>query len=58
MSGDQNVVWYWSRRGEQACAVSQQELYMIAELGYLRADDCLWRPGLADWNQQILFPVF
>jgi hypothetical protein len=38
-------VWHLTRGGEGPCAVSDQELLLLAELGHLRADDLLGRPG-------------
>ena len=38
-------VWHLSRRDERPCVLSDQELLLLAELGHLRADDLLWRPG-------------
>lgn len=38
-------VWHLTRKDERPCVLSDQELLLLAELGHLRADDLLWRPG-------------
>jgi hypothetical protein len=38
-------VWHLTRGDERPCVLSDQELLLLAELGHLRADDLLWRPG-------------
>ncbi len=41
--------WYLARDGQQFGPLSEAELNKLVELGHLRADDLLWRDGLADW---------
>jgi hypothetical protein len=43
-------VWHLSRGDEAPCVLSDQELLLLAELGHLRADDLLWRPGFDGWR--------
>jgi hypothetical protein len=43
-------IWHLSRRDERPCALSNQELLLLAELGHLRAEDLLWRPDFDGWR--------
>jgi hypothetical protein len=43
-------IWHLSRRDERPCALSNQELLLLAELGHLRADDLLWTPDFDGWR--------
>jgi hypothetical protein len=42
--------WYWKRGKKILGPVYHRELRLLAEFGHLRADDWLWRPGLASWT--------
>jgi hypothetical protein len=39
------AMWCLARANEPPCVLSTRELLIVAQLGYLRADDRLWRPG-------------
>jgi hypothetical protein len=50
MAQAQKLIWHWSRGKEKPARVSPQELQLLAELGYLRPNDLLWRPGFKSWR--------
>lgn len=41
--------WHLKRGQKIYGAISHRELRLLAELGHLRPDDSLWRPGLGSW---------
>jgi hypothetical protein len=43
-------IWHISRGRKQVCRISGQELRLLAELGHLKADDMLWKPGFGGWR--------
>jgi hypothetical protein len=50
MAGAQQFIWYWSRKDEKPSSISGEELRLLAELGHLRPEDLLWRPGFESWR--------
>jgi hypothetical protein len=42
--------WHLSRGNESHGPISDRELFLLAELGQLRSDDLLWRPGFDGWR--------
>jgi len=42
--------WHFSRGGKQYGPISDHELLKLTELGKLRPDDLLWKPGFATWQ--------
>jgi hypothetical protein len=42
--------WHLSRGNEKHGPISDRELLLLAELGQLRGDDLLWRPGFDGWR--------
>jgi hypothetical protein len=42
--------WHLSRGNEKHGPISDRELLLLAELGQLRDDDLLWRPGFDGWR--------
>ena len=42
--------WHLKRGQQIYSSISQRELRLLAELGHLRPDDLLWRPGLGSWT--------
>ena len=42
--------WHLKRRQKIYSSISHRELRLLAELGHLRPDDLLWRPGLGSWT--------
>jgi len=43
------VEWYYARDNKQQGPVSAMELKQLAQTGQLRAEDLVWREGMADW---------
>jgi hypothetical protein len=43
-------VWHLSRGQETQSGISYQELLLLAELGHLRPNDLLWKPGFDGWR--------
>ena len=48
--------WHLSRGNEKHGPISDRELLLLAELGQLRGDDLLWRPGFDGWRVASSFP--
>jgi hypothetical protein len=46
-----SAVWHLCRDQKSTGPISELELYKLAELGHLRADDLLWRPGFTSWKE-------
>lgn len=46
----QQQSWYLARDGRQFGPYAGDEILRLAEAGMLRADDLIWRPGLAGWR--------
>ena len=42
--------WHLKRGQKIYSSISHRELRLLAELGHLRPDDLLWRPGLGSWT--------
>jgi hypothetical protein len=42
--------WHLKRGQQIYSSISHRELRLLAELGHLRPDDLLWRPGLGSWT--------
>ena len=42
--------WHLKRGQKIYSSISHRELRLLAELGHLRPDDLLWRPGLGRWT--------
>jgi hypothetical protein len=42
--------WHLKRGQKIYSSISHRELRLLAELGHLRPDDLLWRPGLSSWT--------
>ena len=42
--------WYLKRGPKIYSSISHRELRLLAELGHLRSDDLIWRPGLGSWT--------
>ena len=42
--------WHLKRGQKIYSSISHRELRLLAELGHLRSDDLLWRPGLSSWT--------
>src|SRR6476646_3185019 len=42
--------WHLKRGQKIYGSISHRELRLLAELGHLRPDDLLWRPGLSSWT--------
>ena len=42
--------WHLKRGQKIYRSISHRELRLLAELGHLRTDDLLWRPGLGSWT--------
>ena len=51
-------IWHLSRGGKQYGPISGQELLRLAEVGKLRPDDLLWKPGFAEWRTVRSIPGF
>jgi hypothetical protein len=49
-------IWYWSRGKGQTFRISGDELLVLAQLGYLRPNDFLWRPGFRRWRAVTSIP--
>ncbi len=50
-------VWYLARDGKQHGPLSDSEMKKLVELGHLKANDLVWKPGFADWRAaQAVFP--
>jgi hypothetical protein len=43
-------VWHLSRGQEKQSRISDQELLLLAELGHLKPNDLLWKPGFEGWR--------
>jgi hypothetical protein len=48
--------WHLSRGNEKHGPISDRELRLLAELGQLRGDDLLWRPGFDGWKAANCLP--
>ena len=48
--------WHLKRGEKIYSPVSHRELRLLAELGHLRSDDSLWRPGLSSWTPASSLP--
>jgi GYF domain 2 len=44
------AVWHLLRGQEKQGCISDQELLLLAELGHLKPNDLLWRPGFDGWR--------
>lgn len=42
--------WYIARDGKQTGPISDAEIKAIAQHGYFRAADLVWKPGFAEWR--------
>jgi hypothetical protein len=47
---DQSHEWFLARDGQQHGPISAAEMSKIIELGYLMANDLVWRQGFSDWQ--------
>jgi len=48
--------WHLLRGGERHGPISHRELLRLAEIGKLREDDLLWRPGFETWREARAVP--
>jgi hypothetical protein len=48
--------WHLKRGQKIYSAISHRELRLLAELGHLRPEDLLWRPGLRSWRSASSVP--
>ena len=56
LRAEATFAWHLKRRGKIYSPVSHRELRLLAELGHLRSDDSLWRPGLSSWTPASSLP--
>jgi len=50
MTGQDAGQWYIARDGKQTGPISEAEIKAIAQHGYFRSTDLVWRPGFAEWT--------
>jgi len=50
MTGQDASQWYIARDGKQTGPISEAEIRAIAQHGYFRSTDLVWRPGFAEWT--------
>lgn len=50
MTGQDASQWYIARDGKQTGPISEAEIKAIAQHGYFRSTDLVWRPGFAEWQ--------
>ena len=46
----QNQSWYFAREGKQHGPYTGTDIMRLAQIGELRADDLIWRPGFETWK--------
>ena len=47
---DARFAWHLKRGQKIYSSITHRELRLLADLGHLRPDDLLWRPGLGSWT--------
>ena len=50
MTGQDASQWYIARDGKQTGPISDAEINAIAQHGYFRPSDLVWKPGFAEWR--------
>lgn len=52
-------IWYLAREGKRYGPITDGEMRKLMELGHLKGDDLVWRPGYQDWRKAInVFSTF
>lgn len=59
MTGNsEDIQWYIARDGQQHGPLTDAEMRVFIDNGYLRPTDLIWRPGFTDWRAApIVFPA-
>lgn len=53
MTGQDAGQWYIARDGKQTGPISDAEINAIAQHGYFRPSDLVWKPGFAEWSSAL-----